>query len=86
MRLPTYQGLDIDINLPDVSMKLGYQGVFKPILKRKHQISVVSFKLVKLGLCLLKKKKVICQQHFMSTLICCASEYSHRIFTMRSEI
>lgn len=48
MRLPTYQSLDIHINLPDVSMKLGYQGVFKPILKRKHLISVVSFGLTKL--------------------------------------
>lgn len=48
MRLPTYQSLDIHINLPDVSMKLGYQGVFKPILKRKHLISVASFGLTKL--------------------------------------
>lgn len=57
MRLPTQQSLDTDINLPDVSKKLGYQGVFKPILKRKHLISVVSFGLTKLGLSLLKKKK-----------------------------
>lgn len=51
IRLPTYQSLDIDVNLPDVSMKLGYQGVFMPILKRKHLISVVSG-LTKSGLCL----------------------------------
>lgn len=56
IKLPTYQSLDIDINLPDVSMKLGYQGAFKLILKRKHLTSVVRFSLMKLGLCLLKKK------------------------------
>lgn len=54
--MPNYQSLDIDINLSDVSVKLGYQGVFRLIVKRKHIISVVRFGLMKLGLCLLKKK------------------------------
>lgn len=57
IRLPTCQSLDTDIHLPDVSMKLGYQSVFKPILKRKPLISVVSFGLTKLGLHLLKERK-----------------------------
>lgn len=75
-------------NLPDVSMKLGYQGVFKTILERKHLISVASFRLMELGLSLLRKKpKTICQRYLIAIFLCCASEeYSHRIFNRRPQI